>query len=314
MAAPVWDVVVVGSCMIDLITNVARMPRMGETLQGKQFSIGFGGKGANQAVTASRLGAATAMVARLGTDVFGDMTLDNFREHCVDHRFVKQVDGAVSGIAPITVQEDGQNIVLIVPGANEQLDAEAVREAVELLRHARIVLCQLEIPVVAVHRAFTVAEQYGATTILNPAPARELPSELLELADVIVPNETELQLLTGVETTTLEGVARGARNLRRRADQTIIVTLGGRGAWVLERDEGYLVEAREVKAVDTTGAGDAFVGSLAYFLARGIPVRKAVRVSCDVATISVQRPGTQTSFPTLEDLKHAGIELPAKVS
>lgn len=307
--API-ELVVVGSCMTDLITTVPRLPELGETLVGTDFSTGFGGKGANQAVMAARFGIGVAMVARLGADDFGHATLDNFRAQGVDARHVRILEGVPSGVAPITVREDGQNTVLIVPGANERMDAAAVDEAADLIGDARVVLCQLEIPDEAISTAFETAKRRGVRTVLNPAPARELPRDLLELADLIAPNETELALLTGAAVDDLTEVEAGARQLRVRPDQIVIVTLGARGALVLEGEVSYHVAAESVRAVDSTGAGDAFVGTLSAALARDVPLRDAVAWSCRVATASVRKPGTQTSFPDVNELRALDIELP----
>lgn len=306
-----WDVVVVGSCMTDLITTVPRLPRLGETLVGTSFAIGFGGKGANQAVQAARLGGRVAMVARVGDDDFGRATLDNFVRQGVDARHVEAVAGVPSGVAPIAVQPDGHNTVLIVPGANDTLSAEAVAAALEDLGPARVVLCQLEVPDDAVAAAFRWAAAHGARTILNPAPARAVPDEILTAADVLAPNETELTLLTGVERVDeLAEVARGARLLRRRPDQIVVVTLGARGAWLLDGDGERAVAAPAVDAVDSTGAGDAFVGTLALWLARGAPLAAAADAACRVAAESVRRAGTQTSFLDGEGAATLGVQAP----
>ena len=305
------ELIVVGSCMTDLITTVPRMPRLGETLVGSSFTMGFGGKGANQAVMAARLGARVAMVARVGADEFGRGTIDNFRRQGVDARHVAEIAGVASGVAPITVQADGQNAVLIVPGANDALGADDVEAALAALGPARVVLCQLEVPDAAVLAAFRWARARGALTILNPAPARPVPSEVLDLADVVVPNETELAGLTGIPDGERPAeVARWARLLRRHPAQAVIVTLGERGAWVLDAAGERLVGTGHVRAVDTTGAGDAFVGTLAVLLARGVPVGPATEGACLAATASVQRPGTQTSYPSAADLAGLGLAIP----
>jgi ribokinase len=310
-----FELIVVGSCMTDLITTVPRMPRLGETLVGSSFAMGFGGKGANQAVMAARLGARVAMVARVGADEFGRGTIDNFRRQGVDARHVAEVAGVASGVAPITVQADGQNAVLIVPGANDTLGADDVTAALTELGAARVVLCQLEVPDAAVVAAFRWARAHGALTILNPAPARAVPTDVLDLVDVVVPNETELVGLTGIAdgANPLE-VARGARLLRRHGAQTVIVTLGERGAWVLDGADERLVGTGQVRAVDTTGAGDAFVGTLALLLARGVAVAPATEIACRAATATVQRPGTQTSYPSAHDLEALGVDLPPPVT
>lgn len=306
-----FDVIVVGSCMTDLITTVPRLPRLGETLVGTSFTIGFGGKGANQAVQCARLGGHVAMVARVGDDDFGRATLDNFACQGVDARHVDAIPGVPSGVAPIAVQPDGHNTVLIVPGANDTLRAEAVTAALDDLGRARVVLCQLEVPNEAVAAAFRWAASHGARTILNPAPVRAVPDELLAAADVLAPNETELMLLTGLDDVDdLAEVAHGARLLQRRSDQVVIVTLGARGAWLLDADGERMVSAPNVDAVDSTGAGDAFVGTLALWLARGAPLADAADVACRVAAESVRRPGTQTSFLDRDAAATFGVQVP----
>lgn len=305
-----FDVTVVGSCMTDLVTRVPRMPAMGETLIGSSFSIGFGGKGANQAVMAARLGARTAMVARVGDDPFGRDTLDNFAANGVDAGQVKIVTGASSGVAPITVQDDGQNIVLIVPGANRALDPAGVREARDEIAAAGVVLCQFEIPEVSVRTAFELARAAGAITLFNPAPAAALDDTTLGLADWLLPNETELEHLSGCRSDTLGGVEMGARQLIERGASGVIVTLGERGALIVDARGARHHTAPVVEAVDTTGAGDAFVGTFATLLARGHGADVAVQWACRVAAESVTGHGTQTSFPSLDELRRRGIDLP----
>jgi ribokinase len=305
-----FDVTVVGSCMTDLITTVPRMPKLGETLVGTGFHIGFGGKGANQAVMAARLGAATAMVARVGDDHFGRATIDNFRENGVDATHVDVISGVASGVAPIAVQEDGQNTVLIVPGANDRLDVAGVGAATDVITSARVVLCQLEVPEAATREAFALARRAGAITVFNPAPAAAIDDRTLALADYVLPNETELELLTGCTTDSLDACAEGARRLLREGMQAVVVTLGERGALIVDHLGTRHTEAASVSAVDTTGAGDAFVGTFATLLARGLDVDEAVEWSCKVASESVQHPGTQTSFPTLARLHAGGILVP----
>ena len=310
-SAPPFEVICVGSCMTDLITTVPRLPQLGETLVGTGFASGFGGKGANQAVTAARLGGRVAMVACVGDDRFGHATLDNFEAQGVDARHVRVLPRVASGVAPITVLPDGHNTVLIVPGANERLEPEAALGALDDLGRPAVILCQLEIPDETVLASFHWAREHGVRTILNPAPARPVSDELLDLADVIAPNETELMILTGVTSTDdLTDVARGARTLRRRSDQAVIVTLGARGVWLCDDSSEHSITTPAVQAVDSTGAGDAFVGTLALLLARGVAVAEAAEFACRVATVSVQRAGTQTSFPDAMELRALGMVLP----
>jgi ribokinase len=298
----------VGSSMMDLIARVPRLPSAGETIAGSEFHMGFGGKGSNQAVMAARLGAQVTVVVKLGRDPFGESTLQNYRDQGIDTRFVGFDDELFSGVAPITVDENsGQNVVIVVPGANASLSIEDVTAAEDAIRDSAVLLCQLETPIATTLAAFRVAKESQKTlALLNPAPAAELPSELLQLTDVFVPNEVEAATLTGLPVRTKDDAFRAASALQERGPRTVVITLGDRGAVCAERGkEPFHVEARSVRAVDTTGAGDAFVGSLGYFLASGTPLETAVRRSCLVATRSVQKPGTQTSFPyrsEIEDL------------
>ncbi len=295
----------VGSAMTDLVARVPRVPGPGETLIGSSFAIGFGGKGSNQAVMAARLGAKVTVVAKLGKDVFGENYLQNYKAQGIDTSYVMFDDIRFSGVAPITVDDNtGQNSIVIVPGANDSLSPADVRAARAAIDNADIVICQLETPIDSTLEAFKIAKEGKAVTILNPAPARELPDELLKLTDVFVPNEVEAAMLLEKSTATVEEAMAVALEFLERGPKRVIITLGSRGAVFASVGEApQFVEAQKVKAVDTTGAGDAFVGSLAYFLGNKIPLRKAVEHACAIATRSVLKPGTQTSFPYREDVQ-----------
>ena len=294
---------VVGAANLDLISYVPRLPRMGETLHGTRFHMGYGGKGANQAVMAAKLGGDVAMVTKLGQDIFGENTLKNFQSGGVDTRHVLFTDQAFSGVAPIAVDPEGHNSIIIVTGANDLLTLEEIEAARSTIAAAQIVVCQLEIPLEITLAALRVARQEGVTTIFNPAPARpELPGELYQLSDIFCPNESETELLTGRPVNSLEEAEAAARVLLERGAGTVILTLGERGSLLVTAEDSTQVPATPVKALDTTGAGDAFVGSLAYFLAAGKPLTEAMRRANHIAAISVQSSGTQTSFPVAADL------------
>lgn len=295
---------VVGSSMIDQIARAPRLPGPGETLVGTSYKIGFGGKGANQAVAAARLGADVTMVVKLGRDVFGEQTRQNFADQGIATDFLFFDDDQPSGVAPIWVDEEtGQNSIIVVPGANNTMTREEVRQAAPAIEAAELCIAQLEIPIPCNIEAFTIARAAGSTTILNPAPAAELPAELLELTDILVPNEPEAELLTGIAVKDRDSAAKAARALQERGVKTVVITLGAQGAYALRPDgTEILVEAPPVKAVDTTGAGDCFIGSFSYFLAQGQGMEPAMRRACVVAAKSVTRHGTQTSFPTCGDL------------
>lgn len=294
---------VVGACNIDLISYVPRLPAIGETLHGTRFQMGFGGKGANQAVMAAKLGAKVTMISKVGRDVFGENTLQNFRQLGIDTRHVHQTDQAFSGVAPIAVDAEGRNSIIIVTGANDLLTVAEVEAARAEIAASDVLVCQLEAPLEISLAAMRLARQAGVRTIFNPAPARpELPAEIYALSDILCPNESEAEMLTGRGVSSLNQCEASARELLRRGAGTVILTLGQRGSMVVSREGAVHIPAEEVRALDSTGAGDAFVGSLAYFLGGGLPLNESAKKAGTVATRSVLRAGTQTSFPTREEL------------
>ena len=291
-------IAVVGSLNIDLVAYTLRVPEAGETLIGTDFQMGFGGKGANQAVMAARLGGRVSMVGALGDDVYAAMTFENLERQGVDAAHVARVEGS-SGVAPIWVEEGGQNRIIVVAGANDKVDPGAAADAVRSMSDVRAVIGQLEIPQRVTLAAFRAARDVGATTILNPAPAAPLDPELLQASDWLIPNETELGLIAGDRIDLDDDLAlvRYARTLRPR----LLVTLGERGAAVVRDDGVDRLAAEPVEAIDTTGAGDAFVGAFAFGLAAGLDERSAVRLGIACASDSVTRHGTQSSYASAED-------------
>jgi len=293
---PQSSILVVGSTMIDLIAYAERLPGDGETLVGTRFQMGFGGKGANQAVAAARFGASVAMVNTVGEDSYGAESLANFAAQGVDTTYVRRVPGS-SGVAPIWVDGKGMNRIIIVPGANLRVPAELGVEAVSALMPT-VVVGQFEIPQAVTAAAFAAARAAGAVTVLNPAPAADLDPDLLAATDWLVPNEHEFALIGGG---VLDGdvVAEDAEivALADRLGVSLVVTLGERGAAVLPRGGTIArVPAVPVQAMDTTGAGDAFVGAFAIGLAEGWDAVDAARLGAAFAADSVTRPGTQSSF------------------
>ncbi len=294
---------VVGASNLDLISFVPRLPRMGETLHGTRFHMGYGGKGANQAVMAAKLGCDVAMVTKLGRDPFGENTFGNFQSWGIDTQHVLFTDQAFSGVAPIAVDPDGHNAIIIVTGANDLLTIQEIEAARTTIRGSQILLCQLEIPVEVSLAAMRIARQEGVRTILNPAPGRpDLPEEFYQLSDIFCPNETEAELLVGHRVKTLAEAEAAGRVFLDRGAGAVILTLGEHGSLLVAETETAHVQAKQVQAVDTTGAGDAYVGSLAYFLAAGKSMPEAMRRASHIAAISVQSVGTQVSFPTAADL------------
>lgn len=306
MTAP--NICMVGSSNIDLIARVPRLPAPGETLIGSQFQMGFGGKGANQAVMAAKLGARVSVVTRVGRDIFGDDTRKNYESYGIDTTFVLVDETRFSGVAPITVDSvTGQNSIIIVPGANDGLLPADVRSAAAVIQAADVLICQLEIPIASTHEALIVARAGAGDrrpiTIFNPAPAAHFPDEMLSLTDIFVPNEIEAAMITGQSAGTPEDADRAARLLQQRGASTVVITMGDRGAYVVEgAAPGYHVAAERVQAIDSTGAGDSFVGSLAYLIGSRRPLAEATRLACQIATRSVLKTGTQTSFPSYDEV------------
>ncbi len=299
-------VCVVGSCNTDLVSHVPRMPAIGETLHGSSFYMGFGGKGANQAVMAAQLGADVSMIAKLGEDSFGRSTIENFRSRGVDTTHVHFTGEASSGVASIAVGPDGDNSIVIVAGANDLLTADEIENARSCIASADVLVCQLEIPLEVSLKALSVAKEEGLATIFNPAPAKEeIPEEIYGLSDVFCLNETETAILTGMTVETDGQAEAAALSILERGSGTVVVTLGERGGLVVDANSARRIDAKKVKAVDSTGAGDAFVGSLAFYTACGRSLAEAADLSCRIATRSVLAKGAQASFPAGNDLDGA---------
>ncbi|MFN2167344.1 MAG: ribokinase [Anaerolineae bacterium] len=300
---------VVGSSNIDLISYTPRLPKMGETLHGERFQIGFGGKGANQAVMAAKLGGAVTMITKVGDDVFGHDTLRNYSSVGIDTAHVHVTDEAFSGVASIAVDEAGNNSIIIVAGANDRLTEAEIEAARPQLTSSAVLVCQLEVPLPITLAALRMARDAGVTTIFNPAPARpDLPDEFFTLSDIFCPNETEAELLTGLPVTSVDEAVVAARRLLERGPRQVILTLGEKGSLLVTPEAVRHVAAPPVTPIDTTGAGDAFVGSLAYFLAGGMSILDAMDRANRIAALSVQRPGTQSSYPGAEDLPDGLME------
>ncbi len=289
-------IAVVGSANVDLTTFTNQFPKPGETIFGQKFDLGFGGKGANQAVAARLCGAEVFMVARVGSDLFGPATIENFRKQGIDPTHVKQVEGLSSGVAPIFVEPNGQNRILVVKGANDALKPADVDAAAETLKSADCIVLQFEIPLETVYYAIEFAQKNGIRCILNPAPAQPVDLGALKDLDYFVPNESEAETIAGAPVKNVEDANRVAAKLVAGGVRRVIITLGANGSLLAGREGSEHMQAFAVNAIDSTGAGDAFIGSFAVFLGEGVPEKEAVRRANLYAGLSTTGVGTQKSF------------------
>jgi ribokinase len=289
-------IVVVGSANVDLTTFNDVFPRPGETIFGKKFDLGFGGKGANQAVAARLCGANVGMVAKVGSDLFGPATIKNFESQGIDATFVRVAEGVSSGVAPIFVDPSGQNRIIVVKGANDTLSPEDVDVAAPLLRKADTIIMQFEIPLPTVYHIVKFAKINGIRCIVNPAPAQPVSYEEVSAADYFIPNESEAEAITGVPVHSVDDARKCAQFLLRQGMRRVVITLGERGSLAAGPDRMDLIPAFKVQTVDTSGAGDAFIGSFAVFLSEGLPEEEALPRASLYAALSTTRIGTQKSF------------------
>lgn len=291
-------IAVVGSANVDLTTFSDRFPRPGETIFGQKFDLGFGGKGANQAVAARLCGADVVMIAKLGNDLFGEATVKNFASLGIDTSHVRIVDGVSSGVAPIFVEPNGQNRIIVVKGANDLLKPADVDAAGEALKRVDTIVLQFEIPMETIAYTVQFAKKNSIRCIVNPAPAQPIDAKQLNAADYFIPNETEAELITGLPVHSVEEAKKCAGALLQQGFGKVILTLGSRGALLASMAGSELIAPFTVTPVDTTGAGDAFIGSFAVFLGAGFPEMEAVTRANLYAALSTMKVGTQKSFPT----------------
>ena len=295
------DILVVGSLNADLVVRAPRFPQPGETISGEDLQVISGGKGANQAVAAARLGAKVSMVGRVGEDNFGDYLLNNLKANNVDIQFVRR-DNASTGTAIIIVDSNGQNSIVLSAGANGNVTSADVKSA-SFADH-KLVLLQLEIPTGTVLSAAQGARENGLRVILNPAPAKPLPNELLSLVDYLIPNENELSLLTGLPVNDIASAETAAGALLARGIKNIIITLGKQGALAISNEQVKHVDAYKVDVVDSTAAGDAFIGGFATALIQEKSLEEAVRYGCACGALATTKFGAQPSLPTKEEVEH----------
>ena len=295
-------IAVIGSNMVDLITYIDRMPDQGETLEAPGFALGCGGKGANQAVAAAKLGADVVMLSKVGDDMFADNTLANFQRFGIDTRYVQRVPGVSSGVAPIFVRADSHNSILIVKGANAYLSPADIDAAADDLRECTLIVLQLEVNLETVYYAIEFAHQHGIAVLLNPAPALPgLSAEHLAHLDFLIPNESELALITGHTVDSPDSARAAAQTLVASGIRHVIVTLGEHGALYVGEEGAFQVPGRRVIARDTTGAGDAFIGCFSHYLVATGDVEKSLTIASRYAADSVTKLGTQSSYATREE-------------
>ncbi len=283
---------VVGSSNIDQIAYTDRVPKSGETLIGKSFVMGFGGKGANQAVMAGMLGANAYMITCLGDDAYADMTIENYQKCNVNIDYIQRTKGS-SGVAPIWVEEDGSNRIIVISGSNDLLDADKAINSIDSIEDLSVVVGQFEIPQEVTSKVFNHCKTKNIQTILNPAPAQEIREEILDASDWFIPNEVEFGIISNGGDANID---KDISNFASTISSNLIITLGEDGAVILDGDKVIRVPAPKVDTVDTTGAGDAFVGAFAYGIGSGLNKMEALNLGIDKASDSVTRNGTQSSF------------------
>jgi ribokinase len=296
-------ILVVGSSNTDMIIKVGHIPKPGETILGGEFAMAAGGKGANQAVGAARAGGTVTLIARVGRDMFGDKAVAGFVADGINVDYIVRDKTSPSGVALIFVAGNGENSIAVASGANAKLTPADLAKAKSAFGSSSVVVLQLETPLKTVETAAKLAATAGARVILNPAPARPLPDELLRRVYLLTPNESEAEMLTGLPVNNESAAAKAADALLARGVQNVIITLGARGAFVAGRQERGLVKGYKVKPVDTTGAGDVFNGTLAVALAEGKSLLDAARFASAAAAISVTRLGAQTSAPKRNEIE-----------
>ncbi|GAB6032216.1 hypothetical protein CHUAL_010858 [Chamberlinius hualienensis] len=300
-----FDVAVVGGCTRDLTSYVSRLPKSGETVIGQKFIAAFGGKGANQCIAAAILGAKSAMIANVGNDSYGTEFVETFIAHNVNADLVTKSDKSHTGIGSLFVTDSGENCIVLVPGANNYLTPEHIHLAESAIKHSKVLVCQLEVNFEAIFLALKLAKSHGVKTVFNAAPMKTLPDELFPLCDIFCVNETEAECVSGQSVGDVDDAYAAGEIILSKGCHTVIVTLGEKGAVYLCQDQskGHVL-TKKVLAVDTTGAGDAFVGSLAFYMAKYsyISLPQMIKRSCEYASYSVQKPGAFVSFPWRKDL------------
>lgn len=295
-------ITIIGSCNTDMVITTTKLPSPGETILGGNFFMNPGGKGANQAVAAARLGGKITFIAKTGDDIFGKQAKQLFETENINTDYMFTDADHPSGVALITVDSSAENCIVVAPGANSNLQKEDINHAKDEILRSEIILMQLEIPLETVQYAAELGDSAGKKVILNPAPARELPEELFKKLYIITPNETEAELLTGIKVTDTVSAERASNVLIKKGVAIVIITMGSKGAFLHTPDGGKMIATPKVNAVDTTAAGDVFNGALAVAISEGFELEKAVEFANKAAAISVTRLGAQSSAPYLKEI------------
>jgi len=300
MSTPIY---VIGSSNTDMVVKADKLPGPGETVLGGTFFMNAGGKGANQAVAAARMGGDVTLVAHVGNDIFGQQAIAHFQKENINTSYITTDPDHPSGVALIVVDAKGENNITVASGSNGYLDQSKVEEALADLVNPAIILLQMEIPEATIKYAITMGHAKKLKVILNPAPARAVSASLLGRLHLITPNESEAELLTGIKVIGLDSAAKAAKKLRETGVANVVITLGAKGAYLLTDSVAKLIPAPAVKSLDSTAAGDCFNGALAVALAEGMQLEDAVVLACQAASISVTRLGAQASMPYRREIE-----------
>ena len=297
------SIVVIGSSNTDMVIKASHLPKPGETILGGTFFMSAGGKGANQAVAAARLGAPVSFIAKTGYDIFGKQAIELFEKEGIDVSGILRDKFQPSGVALITVDDNGENCIVVAPGANAALNPEDIDQFREKIEDASLLLMQLETPIETVEHVADIAVSKKIALMLNPAPAAKLNDDLLKKISIITPNQKEAEMLTGIKVTNESSARDAAMFLDNKGIETVIITMGAMGAFVLHEKESAMITGHKVHVVDTTAAGDVFNGALAVALCEKLKLKQAVAFACRAAAISVTRLGAQASAPYREELE-----------
>lgn len=297
------NICVIGSLNMDLVVNVDTMPKPGQTIIGSNFKEVPGGKGANQAVAMTRLNGNVSMIGKVGEDGFGQTLINSLKNDKVDTTYIQTSKGA-TGVALITVDKNAQNSIVVSPGANFEVKEDDIDNNIEVIKNSDIVVLQLETPLNTIKYALNKAKELNKYTILNPAPAVKLDDEIIKNVDLLTPNETELEIISGVSIETEEDIQKAAQIMIEKGVKELIVTLGSKGSLYINKEKSMFKKAYKVEAVDTTAAGDSYTGALAVALSQDKNIEDAMDFASKVGALSVLKEGAQSSLPTLEDVKN----------